>query len=63
MDLMRPFLLSSTKSGDAPERMREILNAVPYVLSTGGQWRVLPKDLPPRSPIARKSSALKREAH
>jgi putative transposase len=26
--------------------MREILNAVLYVLSTGCQWRALPKDLP-----------------
>ena len=34
-DLARPFLLSSTKSGATPERLREILNAVLYVLSTG----------------------------
>jgi hypothetical protein len=27
-DLVRPFLLSSTKSGAMPERQREILNAV-----------------------------------
>ena len=29
--------------------MREALNAIMYVLSTGCQWRYLPKDLPPRS--------------
>src|SRR5918997_731040 len=49
--LVRPFLINSTKSGTAPERMREILNAVLYVLSTGCQWRALPKDLPPRSTV------------
>jgi len=31
--------------------MREVLNAVMYVLSTGCQWRALPKDLPPRSTV------------
>lgn len=29
--------------------VREVLNAVFYVLATGCQWRALPKDLPPRS--------------
>jgi transposase len=29
--------------------VREVLNAIFYVLSTGCQWRALPKDLPPRS--------------
>src|SRR5215203_418497 len=50
-DLVRPFLRRRTKSGPAPERLREILNAVLYVLSTGCQWRALPKDLPPRSTV------------
>jgi transposase len=31
--------------------MREALNAIMYVLSTGCQWRYLPKDLPPRSTV------------
>ena len=30
---------------------REILNGIMYVLSTGCQWRYIPKDLPPRSTI------------
>jgi transposase len=50
-DLVRPSLLSATKAGSDPERMRAILNAVLYVLSTGCQWRALPKDLPPRSTV------------
>lgn len=31
--------------------LREILNGIMYVLSTGCQWRYIPKDLPPRSTI------------
>ncbi len=31
--------------------LREVLNAVFYVLGTGCQWRALPKDLPPRSTV------------
>lgn len=31
--------------------MREVLNGILYVLSTGCQWRALPKDLPPRSTV------------
>ena len=31
--------------------MREVVNALMYVLSTGCQWRAIPKDLPPRSTV------------
>lgn len=31
--------------------IREVMNGVMYVLSTGCQWRCLPKDLPPRSTV------------
>ena len=31
--------------------IREVVNAIFYVLSTGCQWRFLPKDLPPRSTV------------
>ena len=31
--------------------MREVMNAVRYVLRTGCQWRQLPKDFPPRSTV------------
>jgi transposase len=31
--------------------VREIVNGVMYVLSTGCQWRYIPKDLPPRSTV------------
>lgn len=31
--------------------VREIVNGLMYVLSTGCQWRAVPKDLPPRSTL------------
>ena len=31
--------------------VREVVNGVMYILSTGCQWRALPKDLPPRSTV------------
>ena len=33
--------------------MRDVVNGLMYVLSTGCQWRSLPKDLPPRSTVNR----------
>ena len=31
--------------------VREVMNGIMYVLSTGCQWRAIPKDLPPRSTL------------
>ena len=31
--------------------LREVINGLMYVLSTGCQWRAIPKDLPPRSTV------------
>jgi transposase len=31
--------------------VREVLNGIMYVLSTGCQWRYIPRDLPPRSTL------------
>jgi transposase len=31
--------------------LRQVVNGVMYILSTGCQWRYLPKDLPPRSTV------------
>ena len=46
-------LIPPAKLGGGRRRvkMREVVNAVMYVLSTGCQWRSLPKDLPPRSTV------------
>lgn len=46
-------LIPPARRGGRKRRVdvREVLNAVFYVLSTGCQWRALPKDLPPRSTV------------
>lgn len=31
--------------------LREVINGLMYVLSSGCQWRAMPKDLPPRSTV------------
>ena len=31
--------------------LREVVNGLMYVLSTGCQWRAIPKDLPPKSTV------------
>ena len=51
-NVVRPYLVAEGgKCSPTLERMREILNGVLYVLSTGCQWRAVPKDLPPRSTL------------
>jgi len=44
-------LIRPAKRGGRPRTVdvREVLNAILYVLSVGCQWAALPKDLPPRS--------------
>ena len=37
--------------GKRTVNVREVVNGVMYVLSTGCQWRYIPKDLPPRSTV------------
>jgi transposase len=32
-------------------KLREVVNGIMYVLSTGCQWRAIPKDLPPKSTV------------
>ncbi len=46
-------LIPPAKRGGGKRRvdMREVVNGVMYVLSTGCQWRSIPKDLPPRSTV------------
>jgi transposase len=46
-------LIPPAKHGGAKRRVdvREILNGLMYILSTGCQWRAIPKDLPPRSTL------------
>jgi transposase len=46
-------LIPPAKRGGNKRRVdiREVMNGIMYVLSTGYQWRAVPKDLPPRSTL------------
>jgi transposase len=46
-------LIPPAKRGGNRRRVniREVVNGIMYVLSTGCQWRYMPKDLPPRSTV------------
>jgi transposase len=46
-------LIPPAKSGGNKRSVdvREVMNAIMYILSTGCQWRAIPKDLPPRSTV------------
>src|SRR3712207_9409874 len=50
--LVGPMIRPAKRGGRAPTvDVREILNAIFYVLSTGCQWQALPEDLPPESTV------------
>ena len=50
--LIAPLIPPARRGGRPRETdMREVMNAVRYVLRTGCQWRQLPKDFPPRSTV------------
>jgi transposase len=50
--LIEPLLPSAKRGGGKRTVvMREVVNGLMYVLSTGCQWRAIPKDLPPRSTV------------
>ncbi len=51
-NLIRPFIPEAQRGGRPRKTdMREVMNAVRYVLRTGCQWRQLPKDFLPRSTV------------
>ena len=50
--LIEPLIPPAKRGGRRREVvMRQVVNGVMYVLSTGCQWRSVPKDLPPRSTV------------
>jgi transposase len=50
--IVAPMIPAPRRGGRPRETdMREVMNAVRYVLRTGCQWRELPKDFPPRSTV------------
>lgn len=51
---VEPLIPPAKRGGRKREaNMREVFNGVMYVLSTGCQWRYIPKDLPPKSTVYR----------
>lgn len=48
--LVAPAVPPSKRGGRPRDvNVREVLNAIVYVLATGCQWQALPNDLPPKS--------------
>jgi transposase len=51
---IEPQIPPSKRGGRKREvDVREVVNGIMYVLSTGCQWRYVPKDLPPQSTLHR----------
>jgi len=51
-ELVKPLIRPAKRGGRKREiDVREVLNGILYILSTGCQWRALPKDLPARSTV------------
>ena len=57
--LVKPEIPRAKRGGNKRTvDVREVINGVMYVLSTGCQWRAIPKDLPPRSAAAQYGQSL-----
>jgi transposase len=49
---VKPLIPAAKKGGNKRTvDIRQVLNGIMYVLSTGCQWRYIPKDLPPRGTV------------
>jgi transposase len=51
--LIRPHIPASTGGRPRKTDMRDVVDAILYVLRTGSQWRYLPIDFPPKSTVWR----------
>ncbi len=52
--LVLPFMPDTNRIGRPRSTdLREVVNAILYIAATGCQWRMLPKDFPPRSTVQR----------
>ena len=49
--LLKPLIPGSSGGRPRKTSMRDVLDAIFYVLRTGCQWRFLPKDFPPKSTV------------
>ena len=52
--LIKPLIPPAKRGGNKRTVvMRDVINGLMYILSTGCQWRAIPKDLAPRSTVNR----------
>jgi putative transposase len=50
--VLKPLIPPAKRGGRKRDvDMREVVNGIMYLLSTGCQWRAIPKDLPPKSTV------------
>ena len=49
--VLEPFMPPPSRRGRKPTAWRTVLNAIFYVLRSGGAWRMLPKNFPPWSTV------------
>jgi putative transposase len=49
--LLEPFLPKPKRTGRPPANLREVLDALFYLVRSGCQWRLLPHDFPPWSTV------------
>ena len=50
--LIKPLIPPAKRGGGKRTvNIREVINGLMYVLSTGCQWRAIPKDFPPKSTV------------
>src|SRR3979411_338982 len=62
--LVEPLIAPAKRGGNKPHgRCARGVNGLMYVLSTGCQWRAIPKDLPPRTCVVRISNRFVRREH
>lgn len=50
-EVLRPLLPAPKRTGRPPADLREVLNGIFYLLRTGCQWRMLPREFPPWSTV------------
>ena len=54
--MLEPFIPSANRIGRPRKTdLREVANALLYLASSGGAWRLLPKDFPPFSTVNRRA--------
>ena len=53
LNIAPPLLLPPARSGGRPRTvdLRAVVDAILFIASSGCQWRMLPKDFPPRSTV------------